>query len=340
MEASAWNAVHNSGHPELDHIRLVLFLPASVWGQTLLTAFHDINTPGSVMDPIDAVASHHYFPLPVGQNLRIWNPANGLEDRLTAAGYDPASIPIYISEWNRNIGHWEDAVPNAAFVAGSLHYFSLMHPSNINPYSGAAHNVVMAHFFSANWQAFFNTGDPRDPGAAIVVFAQEMVGKTPNLLAATGSHPNPATDPISEVGTNYTVLPGVSNDGSRLHIMLSDYTNSPADKWPTTSCAPVPGNCTFVLDVTVNDLPWGSAPFQWERWQCQHHALVLIDSGTAAGSVNWVHNDTGQRNALELFKLTQAPQPVDSLAHGSQLLLVAAFRLLGAYAARGRERRA
>jgi hypothetical protein len=336
---AAWNAVHNSGHPELDHIRLVLFLPLSVWGQDLLTTFHDVNTPGSPMDPIDAVASHHYFKAPIGHFFRVWNPTTGLEDRLTAAGYDPWAIPVYVSEWNRTIGHFEDVVPNGGYVAASLHYFALMHPANINPYSGERHNVVMTHFFSADRQAFFNSGEPRDPGVAFAVYAKDMVGVTPNLLASTGSNPHPMDPGLDEFGTNYTVLPGVSNDGSQVNVMLADYTNSMSDPWPTTSCGPVPGACSFSLSVAVNDLPWGGSTFYWERWQLAHHAFVLIDSGTSGGSTDWVYNGTGRRNTFELFRLSTRPlHPLDSLGPIEILLLVAALAALGFYTVRDRSR--
>jgi len=274
-----------------DAIDCVLHLGREQFSQNVVAAFDPAT------EPIDAVANHFYSTRPIATVLGLTTRENNTPDLLEKHGYS-RDTPIYVSEWNRD--NWGNAIPVASYAACSLIYFVGFHPDNVSPITGESHSVVMSHYYASEANFWDDeTGEEQNLGVLWRVYGQHMVGETPGLLSTTGWRSDE-----TKQGTDFCVLSGRSDNRQQVNVLVADYTNRPDKETPAH-----PG-VDFSLEVVVNDLPWGTAKFSWERWRHDTEStLRLADSGSASGSTSWSFSGTGKRSTYELFKLVADEPP-------------------------------
>ncbi len=59
--------------------------------------------------------------------------------------------------------------------------------------------------------------------------------------------------------SDFLTMAGRSADGTKANLLVSYYETSAA------SC-PLVAGLPIVLNLDVNNLPWGDGEFRWERW--------------------------------------------------------------------------
>jgi len=131
---------------------------------------------------------------------------------------------------------------------------------------------MMSHLFSARHQIWNQDGTPRSPGLGLETYAM-MVIDTPNKLSITGGYTDKAN-------IDFRVISDKSDDGSKVNLLLTYYD---------TTLDPEPDNnhvSTVVpLTVNINNLPWGSASFTWERWTQDNIGTVSLQSSGNGSAV-------------------------------------------------------
>ena len=290
--ARFYEKIYNAVHSEFPDLNIG---PSASRGMNDFWVYVAQNNVG-----MEFVAPHSYMTRPRSLNSVVYEKNQENWEYLFGQVGMPTDTPLVFSEWNRgggcyNAGGGSDSVPVGAFVAASLITMAELHPSNGTP--NDTHALVMGHFFSARYQIWKADGTPRSGGVGLEAYGRDLYGETPIKLASTGDH----SDPIVQGNPGYVdfkVMAGKSADESKINVLVSyyDVTNGTCpDNTDTGTVIP--------LAVDINNLPWGTAAFTWERWA---HTLpgemTLEDSGSGSGgSFSTSQNMNG--NVFELYKL-------------------------------------
>ena len=281
-----YEAVYNACKPTFPNVN---FGPSVALGYTGFWDYVDLNNV-----PMDFVAPHNYGTRPQRFADRTYIQPNANWEALFAYYGYPTDTPIVYSEWNRengcyNAGGNGDTIGGGTFVAASLITMAEMHPDN------STHNVIMSHLFSSRTQIWDGNGVTRGPGVGLQAYGGDMYGETPLKLSSTGGH----SDPLGAGNVDFKVISGKSADNTKVNVLVAHYD-------VTTACPTVPGTA-FTLNVDINNLPWGTGSFTWERWaHTSVSALTLEASGSGSGG-SFSTAQSMNANTFELYKLVGTP---------------------------------
>ncbi|MBL4659898.1 MAG: hypothetical protein JKY19_06050 [Alcanivoracaceae bacterium] len=292
--AQLYEAVHKAIKPEFPELQL----GASISLQYTQSGFMDYVQANNVA--IDYIAPHSYRAMPYNMRLAVHdNPGADWESVFAYYGL-PANTPIVFSEWNRPGGCYNggnggglSAIPIAAHLIGTLIEMAEMHPSN------SSHNVVMGHYFSAAKQIWNAQNINRSAGVALQAYGHDLYGETPIKISSTGGHSN-----LKD--TDFLTIAGKSENNDKVNVLVSYYDTS------MTNC-PLDVGLGVILNLNINNLPWGNAGFRWERWvHTSTSLLTLADSGIGYGGT-FSTTQNINKNAFELYKLTVLTIPLANM---------------------------
>ncbi|NIA14316.1 MAG: hypothetical protein GWP08_09555 [Nitrospiraceae bacterium] len=255
--------------------------------------------------PVDFVAPHNYSVRPQSFANQVYLKPNANWEVLFPYYGFPVDTPLVFSEWNRSIncsleGGVGNTIPGGCYVAASLITMAEMHPAN------GPHNVVMGHLFSARFQIWYPDGTPRAPGVALEAYGHDLYGETPIRIASTGGR---SDDPSGYV--DFKVMAGKSEDNGKVNVLVAYYDVTNGDCPDNTDIGTV-----IPLTVDINNLPWGTGAFIWERWvHTSNYEMTLQASGSGSGG-SFSTSQSMNANVLELYKLVGAATITDSDGDG------------------------
>ncbi len=290
--AQLYEATYDAVKPSFPGIKLGPSINKPVSPSSFAAGFWDYIRNNSV--PVDFVNPHLYVDLPRTMEQRIHEDPIASWEALFAQVGLPADTEIVNSEWNRSIGcslegGAGNTIPGGAFVAGALIAMANMHPAN------STHNLVMSHLFSTRSQIWRADLVPKAPGVGLEAYAQ-LVIETPEKLQIQASSGTPST------AVDFRAMAGRSPSGDHVNLLVSYYDTS------ATSCPDNSHTATAVpLSIDIQNLPWGSGDFFWERWvHSSNTSLSLAESGAGNGG-RFVTNPTMHANVFEIYTLKAVP---------------------------------